>query len=746
MTVEERKREFRSFLIKTKQRKENTVNAYVSGVNTVSGHYGQDVFGIDEIDVLDQLWSDYGLNGQFKDVGDQNSGSTRSGLRDWIEFQKEKKRSDYEEYFSISLTDGALKNGYIVVKNHNGFFPPEFIADKDGISKSEFTLCWPDGDERSTCVLSKFGRIKARFSRRFADYTAPVTLYITKDPNSKDRFYISEQTPTNSMANKDDNQVINNDEFSHKEPLNQILFGPPGTGKTFHTINKALEILDPEYVANNQGNSIEVRRSLKKRFDELVVAQRIRFTTFHQSFSYEDFVEGLKAENDESNGQLRYSVVDGIFKQLSDACLSQVTVESSESIDLVGRKIWKMSLGNTLGEDAYIYDECISQGYALLGYGEQVNFSGCTNRKNIHERFTSEGYELSKDAYAITAVATFLLKIKPGDLVVVTDGNYKFRAIGEFTGEYEALKREDPDEGYGQCRRVKWLRVYEPSLPHEQLMHNTFSQATIYQLRDGSIDTQKLVSLLNDKKSLEDTDATSCKVRDARVLIIDEINRGNISRIFGELITLIEPSKRLGNEEGLEVVLPYSKTRFGIPDNLYIIGTMNTADRSLAGLDIALRRRFTFIEMPPRPELLDDLAVEGINIGQLLRVMNQRITSLLDREHCLGHAYFMSLLDEPTLSLLASIFRQNIIPLLQEYFFEDWERVCWVLNDQSKPDFCSFVVVDNSVNQSYLFPGVHDRLRHSQVWQLNDDAFNLVESYQGIIEVTTTRVEQESLN
>jgi 5-methylcytosine-specific restriction enzyme B len=126
------------------------------------------------------------------------------------------------------------------------------------------------------------------------------------------------------------------------------------------------------------------------------------------------------------------------------------------------------------------------------------------------------------------------------------------------------------------------------------------------------------------------------------VLIIDEINRGNISRIFGELITLIEDSKRGGADDALSVTLPYSKKEFSVPKNVYIIGTMNSSDRSLTGLDIALRRRFTFIEMPPKPELLNNIEVEGLNIGDLLEVMNQRIEVLLDRDHCLGHANFMS--------------------------------------------------------------------------------------------------------
>src|SRR5690606_7640563 len=163
---------------------------------------------------------------------------------------------------------------------------------------------------------------------------------------------------------------------------------------------------------------------------------------------------------------------------------------------------------------------------------------------------------------------------------------------------------------------------------------------------------------------------------------------------FGELITLIERSKRAGADEALSVVLPYSKERFSVPDNVYLIGTMNTADRSLAGLDIALRRRFVFREMPPKPELLDSVEVQGLNIGQLLRVMNQRIEVLFDREHCLGHAYFMPLKEDASLARLEGILRNEILPLLQEYFFDDWQRIQWVLNDHRKPVIDRFVQQD----------------------------------------------------
>lgn len=218
-----------------------------------------------------------------------------------------------------------------------------------------------------------------------------------------------------------------------------------------------------------------------------------------------------------------------------------------------------------------------------------------------------------------------------------------------------------------------------------------------------------------------------------RVLIIDEINRGNISRIFGELITLIEPSKRAGADEALSVVLPYSKSPFSVPSNLYLIGTMNTADRSLAGLDIALRRRFTFREMPPRPELLDSVDVEGVNIGQLLRVMNQRIEVLLGRDHCLGHAYFMPLINDRRLELLESIFRNQVLPLLQEYFFEDWQHIQWVLNDHRKaPQYC-FLSQATRIGDS-LFGAEVALTAHNLPWCINEEAFVRVEAYLGIID------------
>jgi 5-methylcytosine-specific restriction protein B len=216
--------------------------------------------------------------------------------------------------------------------------------------------------------------------------------------------------------------------------LNQVLFGPPGTGKTYATIDLALEILDPETLREHQKN----RAVLKRRFDELVQQDRVRFVTFHQSFSYEDFVEGLRATTDESTQQLRYEVVDGVFKSMCEAAAAKVTHQAQAPSDLKGRRVWKMSLGNTLGDDSHVYDECLQGEYVLLGYGEDIDFTGCTSRQEVQQRFASAGIIPANPTndYRITSVTAFVTRMKMGDLIVVSDGNFKFRAIAEITGDY----------------------------------------------------------------------------------------------------------------------------------------------------------------------------------------------------------------------------------------------------------------------------------------------------------------------
>lgn len=225
------------------------------------------------------------------------------------------------------------------------------------------------------------------------------------------------------------------------------------------------------------------------------------------------------------------------------------------------------------------------------------------------------------------------------------------------------------------------------------------------------------------------------------VLIIDEINRGNISKIFGELITLLEPSKRLGETEELKIRLPYSGEEFGVPKNLYILGTMNTADRSIALLDIALRRRFNFIEMPPKYNLLKTInCKEGeINLQDLLKAINTRIEFLLDKDHLIGHSYFINI---KTFEDLKEIFRNSIIPLLQEYFYDDFEKIREVLNIGDNND--SFII-KKEIPQNFS-DTLKTRLEKKSVYEINEKAFEEDKNYINIYTLKTKDNEEASKN
>ncbi|MGF3076216.1 McrB family protein [Facklamia sp. P12955] len=215
------------------------------------------------------------------------------------------------------------------------------------------------------------------------------------------------------------------------------------------------------------------------------------------------------------------------------------------------------------------------------------------------------------------------------------------------------------------------------------------------------------------------------------VFIIDEINRGNISKIFGELITLIEGSKRIGEGqiEAMTASLPYSGDEFGVPNNVYILGTMNTADRSIALMDTALRRRFDFIEMMPNPEIINK-NIRNISISEMLTKINKRIESLYDREHTIGHAFFTSLNENSNIEDLSAIFKKSVIPLLQEYFYEDYEKIRLVLGDNSKDPSNQFI--NESQIEDDLFGNDTSDYSDQKKYSINDNAFLLEDSYLGI--------------
>lgn len=448
-------------------------------------------------------------------------------------------------------------------------------------------------------------------------------------------------------------------------PLNQILYGPPGTGKTYHTIDKALEIL---------GENLESRDEKKAKFDEYVRKGQIVFTTFHQSYGYEEFVEGIKPiiDNDENSQEVKYDVKDGIFKELCDKSLKNyiLSMQNENEIDL-DKLIFEFA--------NYINQDFLNKGNEFPLENKVSIKKILLNFKDEYRSFSLGGSIKSPQSLTIDIIKRDYLNFKNKKILSFKDIKPKYDSQSDYHGN-----------------AIYYFMFYNKLKEFENIQNEKFKI----------------------KK----------EILKSYIIIIDEINRGNVSKIFGELITLIEPSKRIGEKEELKVTLPYSGKKFGVPKNVYIIGTMNTADRSITSLDTALRRRFEFVEMMPDPDLLknvfickdvenpnkdedylgDDAKTEGFAeiLQNILISINKRIEFLLDREKTIGHAFFMSEAvkfnkdnwckpDEYeedwyvlSISKLKSIFQNKIIPLLQEYFYNDYALISAVLNDNGMIEKC----------------------------------------------------------
>ena len=467
-----------------------------------------------------------------------------------------------------------------------------------------------------------------------------------------------------------------------KPPVNLILYGPPGTGKTYSTAREAVRLCGEDVP--------EDREALMEIYQRLVDMKRIEFVTFHQSMSYEDFVEGRQpmTESDENEGTysggFRLETVPGIFRRIAKrAQSSRGGSTDGEHIHIEGRQVFKMSIGEANNpEDAYLFEEAIESGYALLGF-EDIDWSDkqYATRDAIVEAVRNQGQikghaDVSAQSGAVQMPNIFRNWVNEGDILIVSRGNLRFRAIGEFTGDYQFRPR--PDGGYAHRRAVRWHWVDREGVPVSEIYSRRFSQKTIYLLFSSELNIPSLERYLNSQPADDETEPESF------VLIVDEINRANISKVFGELITLLEPDKRLGQPNALKVRLPYSGEEFGVPSNLHILGTMNTADRSIALLDTALRRRFRFREMMPDSSLLDGAAEKcGLDLPQILDSLNERIEYYYDREHQIGHAYFMGCESRNDVD---AVMRNKVIPLIAEYFFEDWGKVAAVLGDAASHD------------------------------------------------------------
>ena len=398
---------------------------------------------------------------------------------------------------------------------------------------------------------------------------------------------------------------IKNADKTPAVPLNQILFGAPGTGKTYHTKKMAVEIIN--------GKKERTRKEINEEYEELIEAGQIVFTTFHQSLSYEDFIEGIKPET--IDGNVTYEVKDGIFKRLCSQAIEQKPKNSDIEI--------------------YDFDK---------GWNDLI--------AEVEQNFLSDSMLLlpiltqDKGVYVTEITDNGNLKIKPKNSRLDIDYIVSYN-------------------------RTKKLQEAFPDLSVVKNIDKEFRSVI-----GGSNSTAywAVLNFINNKIKENNRIIPDYEEPKTHVLIIDEINRGNVSAIFGELITLLEEDKREGNPEHTEVKLPYSGKKFSVPNNVCIIGTMNTADRSVEALDTALRRRFSFVEMQPKPDILSK--VGNVDLSKLLETINKRIEVLIDKDHQIGHSYFIGIED---LEDLRRTFKDKIIPLLEEYFYGDFGKIGLVL-------------------------------------------------------------------
>ncbi|MBK7578420.1 MAG: AAA family ATPase [Ignavibacteria bacterium] len=397
---------------------------------------------------------------------------------------------------------------------------------------------------------------------------------------------------------------------------------------------------------------------------------------------------------------MSYEVEHGVLRLIAAAASDERNLVRSthsgdplQGVDRSKSSFWKCSLGMAgSGVDAHVYPYCLENNVIAIAYGEEsIDLSSAKSPADVDRLVTGRAINPAHVIY----LKQLMFDVKVGDIVVVLSSINTIRAIGRVTGGY----RYDLDapEGYCHTRKVEWLQ--KDVAIAARLIYN------------GQL-TQPALKPLGDKRIVREYEQKAGETTPSNyVLIIDEINRGNISNILGELITLIEDDKRSGQPNEIQVQLPCSKELFSLPPNLYVLGTMNTADRSIALVDMALRRRFDFEELVPRADLLSP-NLDGINVQRLLLAINGRLELMVDRDHTIGHAYFINCRSAADVS---QVLVRKVIPLLQEYFYDDLKHVAHILNDHRRSPETKIIQVV-SLSEQKLFgtdlDGIQDGMRY----------------------------------
>lgn len=436
---------------------------------------------------------------------------------------------------------------------------------------------------------------------------------------------------------------------------NIVLYGAPGTGKTYDVPELAVRLCDPAFMAAEPS-----REEIVSRYNQLKTEKRIAFTTFHQSLDYEDWIEGLRPVVNENN-QVTYEIESGIFKKLCEEAERPVVKDKQVGIS-DNAVVWKVSLAGTGDND--VRRECMENNHIRIGWD---GYGPVISDETDWSVYNGEGKQIL-DAY--------INKMKIGDIVMSCYSSQTIDAIGVVVGDYEF---DDSLPNYKRVRRVNWLVKNINENIVEMNDGKTMTLGTVYRLNSITLDNVKsILEKYDTSPKMEENDK-------AYVMVIDELNRGNVSKVFGELITLLEADKRKGRINAESVVLPYSKKGFHIPNNVYLIATMNTADRSLGSLDYAIRRRFAFIAEKPF-----GLEVEGFNeelfelVSSLFvknfdeykesgwdQTMKLESADTLSEEYkpedvWIGHSYFL-MQDEEGEDNTSNRLLYEIIPLLEEY-------------------------------------------------------------------------------